>query len=78
MDHLGRFVGVKDANIRYLALDAMTRMTRSDPKGPLRAQVSCVIRIANTAGRQEPTSVAFPAPGAKYLPSLSLSRLSLT
>ena len=39
MDHLGRFVGVKDANIRYLALDAMTRMTRSDPKGPLRAQV---------------------------------------
>jgi len=43
MDHLGRFVGVKDANIRYLALDAMTRMTRSDPKGPLRAQVSCVI-----------------------------------
>ena len=38
MDHLGRFVGVKDANIRYLSLDAMTRMTRTDIRGPLRAQ----------------------------------------
>lgn len=33
---LGRFIGVKDANIRYLGLEAMTRLAKSD--GPKRAQ----------------------------------------
>ena len=34
---LGRFIAVKDANIRYLGLEAMTRLARSD--GPKKAQV---------------------------------------
>ena len=33
---LGRFIGVKDANIRYLGLEAMTRLARS--YGPKKAQ----------------------------------------
>jgi AP-2 complex subunit alpha len=33
---IGRFIGVKDANIRYLGLEAMTRLAKSD--GPKRAQ----------------------------------------
>ena len=35
---LGRFIAVKDANIRYLGLEAMTRLARSD--GPKKAQVT--------------------------------------
>ena len=33
---LGRFIGVKDANIRYLGLEAMTRLART--YGPKKAQ----------------------------------------
>jgi AP-2 complex subunit alpha len=34
---LGKFIAVKDANIRYLGLEAMTRLARS--YGPKKAQV---------------------------------------